>query len=72
MLVLCTFCVHVQGESVGLSMKYFPSLFTGIEHDIELIVSMNNINLFMYHLRGRKNLSQACTPPCNCTNEYHF
>jgi len=71
-LVLCTLCVEVQGEFAGLSMKCFSLLFSGIEHDIELIVSMNDINSFMNNLRGRKRSTQACTHPCNCTKKYHF
>ena len=55
-LVFCTLCVEVQGEFAGLCMKFFSLLFSGIEHDIELIVSMNDINSFMYNLRGRHKL----------------
>jgi hypothetical protein len=72
-LVFCTLCVEVQGESVGyLSMKCFLLLFSGIEHDIELIVSMNDINSCMYNVRGPKSSTQACTLPCSCTREYIF
>jgi hypothetical protein len=53
-------------------MKYFSPRFTGIEHDIDLIVSIHFIKSFMYNLRGRKILTQACTPSFNCTKEYHF
>jgi len=71
-LVLCTLCVEVQGECVGLSMECVPPLFSGIEYDIEVIASMNDINLFMHNLRCRKRSTQACTPQCNCTKEYRF
>jgi len=54
-LVFCTFCVNVQGEFVGLSMKCYSPVFSGIEPDIELIVSMNDIDSFMSNLRDRKN-----------------
>ena len=70
--VLCTLCVEVQGEYAGLSMKCFSPLFSGIEHDIKPIVSMDDINSCMYNLRGRKSSTQAYTPPCNCNKEYHF
>ncbi len=53
-------------------MKRSSPLFSGIEHDIERIVSMNDINSFMYNLRGHKSSTQACTPPCNYAKEYHF
>jgi hypothetical protein len=49
----------MQGKSAGLSMKCFSTLFSGIEHDSELIVSMNDINSFIYNLRDRKSLTQA-------------
>jgi hypothetical protein len=52
-LVFRTFCVDVQGEFAGLSMKCVSPLFSGIENDIDQIVSMNDINSFMCHLRGR-------------------
>jgi hypothetical protein len=71
-LAFCTLCVEIQGESAGLSMKCFSPLFSEIEHYIELIVSMNDINSFMYNFRGRKSSTQACTPPCNFTKEYIF
>jgi len=71
-LVFCTFGVEVQGKSVGLSMKWFSPLFPGIEHNIDLIVSIHEINSFMYILRGRKSSTQACIPPYNCTKENNF
>ena len=71
-LVFFTFCIEVQGKFVGLSMKCSSPLFSGIEHDIDLIVSIIDINPFLYNLRGRKISTQACTPPCNCTKEYYF
>ena len=66
-LVFYTFCVEVQGEYAGLSMKCLSPLFSGIEHEIELTISMNDINSFMHNLRGLKSSTQTCTPPCNCT-----
>ena len=71
-LVLCTFCVEVQGKSADLSMKWFSPLFSVIEHDIYLIVSINDINSLMHNLRDRKSATQARTPSYNCTKEYHF
>ena len=46
LLVFCTLCVEVQGEYVVLSMECVSQLFSGIEYDIELIVSVNDINCF--------------------------
>ena len=71
-LVSCTFCVEVQGEFAGLSMKCFSPVFSEIEHDIELIVFMNAINSFIYNLRGHKSSAQTYTPACTYTKEYHF
>ncbi len=71
-LVFCTLCVEVQGESSSLSMECASPIFSGIECDIEGIVSIKDTNSFMYNLRRRKSSTQGCAPPCNCTKEYHF
>jgi hypothetical protein len=47
-LLFCTFGVEVQGKFAGLSMEWFSPLFSEIEHDIDLIISINrnrNISL---------------------------